>query len=79
MRQMKICNRPLAGTLRAVSSLGHAQPGTATTPMINNRWLNRCAVLAVMFMLYGVGVSAGRDQAAVAHHNHPVCHPNLKP
>lgn len=47
--------------------------------MINNRWLNRCAVLAVMFMLYGVGVSAGRDQAAVAHHNHPACHPNLKP
>lgn len=47
--------------------------------MINNPWLNRCAGLALMFMLYAVGIAAGRDQATLAHHQHPACHPGLKP
>lgn len=47
--------------------------------MITNPWLNRCAVLALMFMLYGVGLAAGRDQATLAHHQHPACHTGLKP
>lgn len=47
--------------------------------MITNPWLNRCAVLALMFMLYGVGFAAGRDQAALEHRQHPACHLNLKP
>lgn len=47
--------------------------------MITNRWINRCALLVLMFMLYGIGIAAGRDQATLAHHNSPACHPNLKP
>lgn len=47
--------------------------------MITNRFWNRAALLALMFMLYGVGVAAGRDQATLAHQQHPACHPNLKP
>jgi len=47
--------------------------------MINNRWINRAAVIVIMFGFYGIGMAAGRDQATLAHHNHPACHPNLKP
>ena len=47
--------------------------------MINHRIWNRVALLVCMFGLYGVGIAAGRDQATLAHHNHPACHPNLKP
>lgn len=47
--------------------------------MLTNPWINRAALLVLMFMLYGIGIAAGRDQATMAHHNHPACHPNLKP
>jgi len=47
--------------------------------MITNPWINRCAALALLFMMYAVGISVGRDQAAEAHHNHPACHQGLKP
>jgi hypothetical protein len=47
--------------------------------MINNPWLNRCAVLVLMFGFYGIGIAAGRDEAKLAHYNHPACHTNLKP
>lgn len=47
--------------------------------MIDSRIWNRAALLVLMFMLYGIGVAAGRDQAVQAHHNHLACHPNLKP
>jgi hypothetical protein len=42
-------------------------------------WINRAAVLVLMFMLYGIGIATGRDQATMAHHAHPACHTNLKP
>lgn len=48
-------------------------------PPMNNPWIKRFAVLAIMFGFYGIGIAAGRDQALLAHHNHPACHPNLKP
>jgi hypothetical protein len=44
------------------------------SPM-NNPWIKRFAVLAIVFGFYGIGIAAGRDQA----HNHPACHQNLKP
>jgi hypothetical protein len=47
--------------------------------MVTNRWINRCAALTLLFMMYAVGISVGRDQAAEAHHNHPACHQGLKP
>jgi hypothetical protein len=43
--------------------------------MTTNPWINRCAALALLFMMYAVGISVGRDQA----HNHPACHQGLKP
>lgn len=47
--------------------------------MITNRWMNRFAALALLFMMYGVGVSVGRDQVMQAHYQHTACHPGLKP
>ena len=38
--------------------------------MITNPWINRCAALVLLFMMYGVGISVGRDQA----YSHPACH-----
>ena len=43
--------------------------------MTINPWLNRFAALTLLFMMYGVGISVGRDQV----YNHPACHQNLKP
>jgi hypothetical protein len=47
--------------------------------MTTNTMINRIASLALLFMIYAVGVSMGRDQVAEAHHNHPACHQGLKP
>jgi hypothetical protein len=47
--------------------------------MVTNPWINRVTVLVVMFAIYAAGYSGGRDQATLAHHNHPACNTNLKP
>jgi hypothetical protein len=47
--------------------------------MTTNTMINRIASLVLLFMIYAVGVSMGRDQVAEAHHNHPACHQGLKP
>lgn len=47
--------------------------------MITNPWINRITVLVVMFAIYAAGYAGGRDQATLAHLNHPACHTNLKP
>lgn len=47
--------------------------------MITNRFWNCAGLLVLMFMFYGIGVATGRDQAAMAHHQHPACHQGLKP
>ena len=47
--------------------------------MITNRFWNRVGMLVLMFMLYGIGIAVGRDQAILAHHQHPACHQGLKP
>jgi hypothetical protein len=46
---------------------------------MDNPWVNRITVLVVMFAIYAAGYANGRDNAVQAHHNHPACHPNLKP
>ena len=56
-----------------------ADEATTHITMITNPWINRFAALALLFMMYAVGISVGRDQAAEAHHNHPACHQGLKP
>jgi len=47
--------------------------------MITNPWVNRISALLLLCVIYAAGYSGGRDAATLAHHNHPACHPNLKP
>jgi hypothetical protein len=47
--------------------------------MITNPWVNRITALVVLAAIYAAGYAGGRDQATLAHHNHPACHTNLKP
>jgi hypothetical protein len=47
--------------------------------MINNAWINRITVLVVMCAIYAAGYAGGRDQAILAHQQHPACHTNIKP
>ena len=67
------------GTPSAVYCLLTADEATTHITMITNPWINRFAALVLLFMMYAVGISVGRDQAAEAHHNHPACHQRLKP
>ena len=48
-------------------------------PMTTNRFWNSVAAVVLLFMIYAAGIAAGKDAAVQAHHNHPACHPNLKP
>jgi hypothetical protein len=56
-----------------------ANPAASQTSSPSSTMINRIASLALLFMVYAVGVSMGRDQVAEAHHNHPACHQGLKP
>ena len=47
--------------------------------MITNPWINRIFALTTLLAIYAAGYSGGRDQATLAHHNHPACNTNLKP
>jgi Flp pilus assembly protein protease CpaA len=47
--------------------------------MITNPWINRIAVLVVMFAIYAAGYAGGRDATILAHRQHPACNTNLKP
>ena len=49
------------------------------TLMVTNPWVNRITALVVLLAIYAAGYAGGRDQATLAHHNHPACHSNLKP
>ena len=40
---------------------------------------SRITVLVLLIAMYAIGYSGGRDQATLAHHNHPACNTNLKP
>jgi hypothetical protein len=47
--------------------------------MITHPIVNRITVLVVMFAIYAAGYAGGRDQATLAHNQHPACNVNLKP
>jgi hypothetical protein len=40
------------------------------TTMTINPWINRFAVVTIIFMMYAVGISVGRDQMM----QQPACH-----
>ena len=52
---------------------------THHTDMITNSWINRITAVVLLAAIYAAGHAAGRDAAVQAHHDHPACHPNLKP
>lgn len=47
--------------------------------MITNNWMNRLGALTLLFAVYAIGISIGRDQATLAYQQHPACHQELKP
>jgi len=47
--------------------------------MIISPWINRFAVLVLLFCVYAAGIAGGRDQAVADYQNHATCHQELKP
>ena len=47
--------------------------------MINNPFINRLAVIVLMFAVYAAGVSGGREQTMLSAQGEPVCQQVLKP
>ena len=47
--------------------------------MINNPFINRLAVIVLMFAVYAAGVSSGSEQTALTAQGEPVCQQVLKP
>jgi len=68
---MKNRHRRLCPTRRA----RHYWFAPRNRPMINNPWINRCAVLVLLVMVYSIGYVSGKEEATFAHH----CHPTLEP
>jgi hypothetical protein len=48
-------------------------------PMITNPFVNRLAVIALMFAVYAAGISNGREQTVLTAQSKPVCQQVLKP
>jgi hypothetical protein len=79
---VKTKDRSTVGNLKMAEPSANpaaSQTSSLLSTMTTNPWLNRFAALTLLFMMYGVGISVGRDQAVQAHHNHPACHQGLKP
>jgi hypothetical protein len=75
---VKTKDRPTVGNLKMAEPSANPAASQTSSPlstMTTNPWLNRFAALALLFMMYGVGVSVGRDHA----YSHPACHQGLKP
>jgi hypothetical protein len=75
---VKTKDRQMAGNLKMAEPSANpvaSQTYSPLSPMVTNPWINRFAALTLLFMMYAVGISVGRDQA----HNHPACHQGLKP
>ena len=47
--------------------------------MINNPFVNRLAVIVLMFAAYAAGISGGRKQTVLNAQGEPVCQQVLKP
>jgi hypothetical protein len=47
--------------------------------MINNPFVNRLAVIVLMFAVYAAGISGGREQTVMTAQVEPVCQQVLKP
>ena len=47
--------------------------------MITNPFVNRLAVIVLMFAVYAAGISNGREQTVLTAQSEPVCQQVLKP
>jgi hypothetical protein len=47
--------------------------------MINNPFVNRLAVIVLMFAVYAAGISGGREQTVMTAQGELVCQQVLKP
>jgi hypothetical protein len=47
--------------------------------MITNPFVNRLAVIALMFAVYAAGISNGREQTVLDAQGTPICQQVLKP
>jgi hypothetical protein len=47
--------------------------------MITNPFVNRLAVIVLMFAVYAAGVSGGREQTVLDAQGTPICQQVLKP
>jgi hypothetical protein len=47
--------------------------------MIINSFVNRLAVIVLMFAVYAAGVSGGREQTVLSAQSKPVCQQVFKP
>lgn len=47
--------------------------------MITNPWINRITALVILAAIYAVGYVGGKEQATIAHRQHPACFANFKP
>lgn len=58
------------------SSVGHHCVAQHAPPMITNPIINRIGALVLLFAVYAVGISIGREQATQGH---AAAHQPLKP
>ena len=78
---VKICDTPLTHAAGGVyyADRGKLLYSMKSNPMINNPFINRFAVVVLMFAVYAAGVSGGREQTVLSAQGTPVCQQVLKP
>ena len=75
---MKICNTLLSTAVGGVFCIRGLLP-FLFNPMITNPFVNRLAVIVLMFAVYAAGISNGREQTVLTAQSEPVCQQVLKP
>ena len=75
---MKICNTLLSTAVGGVFCIRGLLP-LLFNPMITNPFVNRLAVIVLMFAVYAAGISNGREQTVLTAQSKPICQQVLKP
>ena len=75
---VKICNTLPSATVGGVFCIRGLLP-LLFNPMITNPFVNRLAVIVLMFAVYAAGVSGGREQTVLDAQGTPICQQVLKP
>jgi len=75
---VKICNTLPSAAVGGVFCICGLLP-LLSNPMITNPFVNRLAVIVLMFAVYAAGVSGGREQTVLDAQGTPICQQVLKP